>query len=116
MGADGKDFNSSDRVPQAEENRASGPWGAGLTSREKKRTGFRHPSSPSVKPRMWERGPGLLRGGQRAPPATWSGLSTAVLTEIGPRDAKALLVCLGVTGGAPLSPLADSISLNSVRC
>lgn len=40
------------------------------------------------------------------PPATRSGISTAVLTEMGPRDAKALLVCLGVTGGAP--PFASS--------
>lgn len=35
MGDDGKDFSSGDRVPQAEDNQASGPWGAVPTSRDK---------------------------------------------------------------------------------
>lgn len=77
------------------ENRASGPWGAVLTSGERERAGFGLPSSPSVKPRMWERGPCPLPAGERVPP-TWSGIPAAALTEMEPGDAEALLVCLGV--------------------
>lgn len=40
MGPDGENFNSSDWGPQAAENLAPGPWGAVLTSREEKKTGF----------------------------------------------------------------------------
>lgn len=75
MGAatDGKSFEASGRVPQAEGNRASGPWGAVLTSGEKERAGFGLPSSPSVKPGMWERGPCTLPRGMRAPPTPGQG-------------------------------------------
>lgn len=90
MDTDGKDFNPSDHVPQAEENQASGPWGAVLTSREEE--GW---VSSSVKPRIWERGPHPLHPEWRVPP-TWSGVYTVALKELEPCIAKVLLVCLGV--------------------
>lgn len=94
MGPDGKNFHSSDWGPQAAENQAPGPWGAVLTSREEKKTGFGLLPPHQGHPGLGVRATPTVSQRRGCPPPG-QGLRRA-LQEMGPCGAEAWLVGRGV--------------------